>query len=462
MHRRAGAELRLDRRQLGVVVLAEAVGVRLGALGGAAHQHLGIAEQVAGKAARRPGAFQHHVRDEQPALGDQRRCERRPRIPVLVLALRIGIDPLAQAVLGLLLGGQHRRVGQCLQPAGVDLEAVLDAEHLVLGVLRGAGAGAAVFPENAVQGRKIAIGRGQLEITQQLQLGHRFLARGRARIAGGEHQLSILRAGGVEREELRVRRMAVVVRTQERHVEVVAREIEIVRIAAEEGRVLVRREHQPHVLVAAVAVQRGAATMVERDHVATPKGGIAADAGFLDRAFRGLLRAGVVGAMLAGERRVHPRRDVADGVEPVELHRRAFRLACLGCRGVAVLHVVVAGAGEFRKALVGAVMVGHHQPVAGHERRRAAECQAGRGLRHPLDPVGRRREAVLRLHLLHRQVVHRPHAFLGMGGGSPWRCDQERGEHAVSQSVRAVSGSHHKRNDQSGQLRQGQYPALRA
>ena len=71
---------------------------------------------------------------------------------------------------------------------------------------------------------------------------------------------------------LAVDRLAVLVNAEQRHVEVVARIGEVVRIAAEESDLLFRREHQAHVGVLLVAVEPVFAALVERNHVGAQAG----------------------------------------------------------------------------------------------------------------------------------------------------------------------------------------------
>src|SRR5207248_9861327 len=90
--------------------------------------------------------------------------------------------------------------------------------------------------------------------------------------------------------------LAALVGAEEGDVEVVAREVEVVGIAAEEGDGELRREDEAHVLEAPVLVQMVAAAVIERDDVAADLG-IPAGALLLDLRHRALLRPG---ELLAG------------------------------------------------------------------------------------------------------------------------------------------------------------------
>ena len=70
--------------------------------------------------------------------------------------------------------------------------------------------------------------------------------------------------GGIER-------LAVLIDAQIAHIEVVARKLEIVGIAAEKRDRLLRREDEPHILIAAVFVKIVDAAIVELDRVAAQR-----------------------------------------------------------------------------------------------------------------------------------------------------------------------------------------------
>ena len=90
---------------------------------------------------------------------------------------------------------------------------------------------------------------------------------------GNEHQFVVGRALGIPLQiVLRVDRLAVLVDAEQRHVQVVARIGEVVRVAAEEGGLLLGREHQPHVGVLLIAVEPVFAALVQRDDVGTQAG----------------------------------------------------------------------------------------------------------------------------------------------------------------------------------------------
>ena len=151
-----------------------------------------------------------------------------------------------------------------------DLEGVLDAEQRSAGDARLLGALGRELGEDAAQLRLQEDAARQRHVAPELELRHRVEAMGRSGMAGGEGQIAGLRVrlGVAQIVGAGVERLAVEVDAQIGDVEVVARELEVVGIAAEEGDRLLGREHQPHVLVAAVLVEIVDAAVIELDHVA--------------------------------------------------------------------------------------------------------------------------------------------------------------------------------------------------
>src|SRR5207237_9545740 len=61
--------------------------------------------------------------------------------------------------------------------------------------------------------------------------------------------------------------LPVLIDADERHVYVVAREVEVVGVAAEEGGLELRHEDEPHVRVLLVAIEIVLPALIERDHI---------------------------------------------------------------------------------------------------------------------------------------------------------------------------------------------------
>ena len=155
-------------------------------------------------------------------------------------------------------------------------------------------------------------------------MGDRVQSRGRARMAGDKDQIPLLRAAIAPLKVMRgSSRRAVLVRTEERNVEGIPREFEVIGIAAEEGDRGFRSKHQANIRVFLVAVKVIAAAAIERDHVA-------AQASPIKRLFfdprRGLPAclggSGVVGPLW--HPLVHKLGYVIDGDQNVQLQVRAF------------------------------------------------------------------------------------------------------------------------------------------
>ena len=159
---------------------------------------------------------------------------------------------------------------------------------------------------------------------------HRIQAVGLAGIPGHEHQVVLLQPRRIPLQVVRrLDRLAVLVDAEEADVEIVAGILEVVRIAAEEGDVLLGREDQPHVGVFLVAVEVVQPALVERDHVA-PQAGLVERLlldGVHHRAAL-FLRLGRAGGRL--HRRVDPLGHVLDAHQHVQFRVGALEL--LGLR----------------------------------------------------------------------------------------------------------------------------------
>src|ERR1039458_7134597 len=90
---------------------------------------------------------------------------------------------------------------------------------------------------------------------------------------GDEDQLARSRAPGAPLQiVIGVQRLAVVVNAEERHVQVVARISEVIRISAVESGLLFRRKDQAHIGVSLVLVKPVLATLIEREYVGAKSG----------------------------------------------------------------------------------------------------------------------------------------------------------------------------------------------
>ena len=281
-------------------------------------------------------------------------------------------------------------------------------------------------------------------------MGHGVQPRGRARIAGDEHQVPFLRAAFAPLQVLRgLRRLAVLVGAEEGDVEVVARELEVIRVAAEEGDGVLGCEHEPDIRVFLVRVEMIPTPAIQGDDVA-------AQAGPVERLLldlrpglpSGLGGCGVVHPL--GDPRVHAIGDVDDADEHVQFQVGRLDLLLPGASEEAVLEIVLRGRADLVQGVGGDVVVGHHQALRRDERARPAAVEP-HGSRPDLgDPLRRRLEAVEFLELSDRQVVEGPHPLIGpdarrAGQDRQPRQDQELTRRVLQQSRdrRCKAGASH-------------------
>src|SRR5205807_3969298 len=138
----------------------------------------------------------------------------------------------AERVLALRLELHHLRVDERLAPPLERLVAVLRVEQVCFGgaVLLGT-APRILGEEPALLGEiEQVVGNREVALEEELRDGQ--VAGGPAGVSGNEGELALLRAARRPLEVvLAARRLAVLVGAQERYVQVVAREVEVVRIA---------------------------------------------------------------------------------------------------------------------------------------------------------------------------------------------------------------------------------------
>jgi hypothetical protein len=407
--RREQAPLQGSSARIGV--LAQALATGLGQLLGHAHEVDGDAEQLGTQA--QATAPQRHEARVHLTLDLAALLDLIPSVAPLRLPLGVLVHGGAQGVLGAGLGAQQLGLVQGRQHAGVGLAAVLHAEQvpggdaLVLGRAPGEVGELHFHSPQAVQDVRV------LQIAQQAVVGHAVEPRRAPRVAGDEDQVPLPAAVRAPIEPvLGPQRGAVLVDTEETHVEGVARILEVVRVAAEEGRLLLGGHHQTHVRVALVAVQVVAAALIERDHLAEQAGrlfGLALDL----RAHAAPGRAGLGRVRARGARGHDAFGHVLDRPQDVQLEVGTGQLLGSVVGVEAGLEQVALGAAQLLEDVGADVVVGHHQPVARNERARAAGGETHGRLLHVLEPLGARLESVARLELLEWRVVEQPHTLVG-------------------------------------------------
>ena len=165
---------------------------------------------------------------------------------------------------------------------------------------------------------------------------------------------------------------AVFVKPDKGAIQIVAGKIEIVRIAAEEGRLPFHRKHQPHVGIFAVGVKLVLAALIERDHLAAEFFFLAGTALLFHCGNLAIAGAHKILAALARRRLRNAVRDICNTRQNFGLHPGAeFFLFALG-RLKTGGDVIGGGIGEFLGAVAHAMMVGQHQTVGTDHRSRTA------------------------------------------------------------------------------------------
>ena len=417
--RRFGVQLLLERLEIRLAILAQPLRVRLGLLIGQAQQRPGGDEQSAVEGL----PVEHAKLDGKGTVGGKRFLDGVPRIAVLRLELWIALHFPPQCRFGVRLLFHDGRVLQAGDAADIGFASVLHAEQIVVR--------AAVVLQTALRVRveQHLAAPQQIEIERvrrvavELQIGHRVEAAGAAGMPGNEHQLPVLRAGSAPLQVIRgLDRLAVLVRAEEADVQVIARILEVVGIAAEEGDGQLRREDQPHVRVFLVPVEVVLASLEQSHDIAAQSGLL--QRLLLDRAHHrapGALRVGGGHARLYSG--LHALRDVLGTHQNIQLQVDALHFLRVRLGVVAGSHVIVFGCRDLCQAVQADVVVGENQTVRPHERARAAVVEPHGGLLQVVEPGLRRLESVALLEESTRRVVEEPHAFIG----NDRYCEQSQG-----------------------------------
>ncbi len=252
------------------------------------------------------------------------------------------------------------------------------------------------------------------DVAEILQVGEGIQAIGAAWVAGHEDEVAVLRAVLAPLQiVLDLDGLVVFVGAEEADVEVVARVLEVVGIAAEEGDVELGREHEADVGISLVGVEVILAALVERDHVGAQAGlllGFGLDPGHglaLGNTCRGVVHVGLhVGHDLVGH--------VLDADQHVQFQVGGLDLIGLGLRQEPVpIKILLVGA-DLLEGVGADVVVGHHQAVGRDERPRSARVEPDRRESQVVEPGFGGLEVVFLLERLEREVVEDPHSFVGL------------------------------------------------
>src|SRR6185369_5841052 len=156
----------------------------------------------------------------------------------------------------------------------IDLQTVLYAVELVLRLARLLFTHCHVFLQHCLAPLQQAQNDRDAGVGRLLKMCNRVETRSRTRIAGHENKVAFLDArGGPLEVILRMYWLTIFVNTHEGHVDIEAREIEVIRIAAEKRGLEFRHEHETNVRVFLVTIEIVLSALVKRDDVRPQPGG---------------------------------------------------------------------------------------------------------------------------------------------------------------------------------------------
>ena len=312
--------------------------------------------------------------------------------------------------------GKLRR-SKCGALAPVALVAVLDVGEQRRGHARLFGAARRKHDHPPAQLRAGHQHIGIIGVEQEVGGAGRPQPPGLAGIARDEQQFAVgERARAPDETVRRLGRLAVLVEPDQRDVEGIAREGEIVGVAAERAGRLLRPEHQADVVIGAVFVQRIFAAGIERDDLAIAVR-VALAAVALDPRDLGVARLLERFARQPRRRLDQRGRHIADRHD--DLGFEAGALPFVGLRGGQHRrHVeILPGRRQVLDAVEHAMMVGRHQAMPADDAGRASR-QPDRGQPDMVEPRRIGRKAIGLPDFLRREIVERPQPFVRMRGRS--------------------------------------------
>ena len=224
-----------------------------------------------------------------------------------------------------------------------------------------------VFREPAALLRQGHQALGKFVVALVLKLAHGHAAAGAAWVARHKRQVAFLGACRAERQIVPCSpRLAIcAIDSQERHVKVVTRKIEVVGVTPEKSNRIFRRENQADVLHAAVFVQLVLAATKQCDDVTAHV--ITCRTAFFNRRNGGFLHlVEPLGWHTCGGG-LHGLRHVGDRRQLIDFHAWTTRLVNLlgGDKTIAV-EVFFSQARKALDALASTMMVGHHETRRRH------------------------------------------------------------------------------------------------
>src|SRR6266567_9442915 len=251
-----------------------------------------------------------------------------------------------------------------------------------------------------------------LVIAHVHQLIERKLAVRLSGMTANERELAILRPIRIPFQEvLDLRRLAVFVGAEDTDIEIEARVIEIVRVAAVKSDLLFGSKDKPYVVVTLETIKVIGAALVKRDHVGTQSSLLFAFS--FDIRDRLLARGGgLLRAHPRLQRGGNPRRYVLDRHQDVQLEIGRARFFRLGLRVESVAHVVVLLAADLLEGIEADVMIRDDKAVRRNERAATAGVETDARFLEMLEPLRCRLETILFLELFERWRVEEPHPFI--------------------------------------------------
>ena len=320
-----------------------------------------------------------------------------------------------QAIFCLPLLSQQIRIEQSRLPTVVGLPAVLHSEQIfprLAGVFLGSRAISGQKHFHAVETLQR---KWNANISLVFEFRHGHLAAGSPGMSRDEDQFPICGTVGTPFQiVLDLSRLPILVNPEETNIQIVARVLEIVRIAAIERDLLFGSENQPHISVFLEPVKLVGSSLVEGND-------IAAQPRFIERFLLdgGLHRAAggesVLRVHLGFDRGIHSFRDIFDADQHVQLEIKTpfFFLGCARVKTFA--HVIMIFITEFLQRVRAHMVVRHDQSRWRNERARPSAIEThGRPL-NVIEPLVGGVKTVLFLELTARRVIEKPHAFVGDG-----------------------------------------------
>ena len=339
-----------------------------------------------------------------------------PCIAVELLPFGIGSDRFPQLLFFLLLAGHQRRIFESCKLSAINLQSILHAVQLVLRLPCLFFTERHVFLKHCFTPFQQTKDDRNTRVAQFVQVSDCIETRSRTRITGHENEIAFLCPGGGPLEVvLGMDRLVVFINANQRHVDVVTRKVEIVGIATEECGLEFRHKDEANVCVLFIAIKTVLTALVKRDNVRTQAGRfqrLSFDLRDLD-SFR-LERVGVAGVWLYCS--VYTRSHVFDAYQLVQL--KTGRLDLVGARFCqkSFFGQVLLGRAHLVNDVFDDVIVRQNEAVWRDKRARAAVVEPDGGEPDLVQPLIRNLKTIFLLDFSARDVVERPHAFVGERG----------------------------------------------